>query len=117
MNFMDAYRTRANKLKGTNYTEVHKKARQVYEKIRRRSKRKTYVRSAYFKKQKVFLDLFWGHLYEKKNFSDFMRRMKFYPCALEVIQLSHLEPISKQNPNKPSEIFHRFACITPEQEF
>jgi CRISPR/Cas system-associated endoribonuclease Cas2 len=48
-----------------------------------------YVRSLYFNKEKVFLDL---------------------------IQNSKFEPTSKENPNKRSEILHRFAGITSEKD-
>lgn len=113
---MKAYQTKSAKLSGTNFHEVKKKALGLYQQEKRRTKRKPYIRSAYFKKSKIFLDLFWGHLYEKKNFADLMRRMKFYPCALELIRHSILEPTSKENPNKKSEILHRFAGITTEKE-
>lgn len=114
---MKAYQTKSIKLSGTNFHEVRKKAFGLYQQEKKRTKRKPYVRSAYFKKDKIFLDLFWNHLYEKKNFGDLMRRMKFYPCALELIRHSNLEPTSKENPNRKSEILHRFAGITPDKEF
>lgn len=113
---MKSYRTKTKKLPGTDFHEVRRKAFAVYLQIKKRTKRKPYVRSAYFKKAKIFLDLFWSHLFEKKNFTDLMRRMKFYPCAIELIQNSPFEPISKENPNKSSEILHRFAGITTEKD-
>lgn len=113
---MKVYQTKTKKLSGTNFKEVRRKAFGLYQIIKRKTKRKPYIRSKYFKKDKIFLELFWHHLFEKKNFTDLVRRMKFYPCALELIKNSHLEPISKQNPNKPSEILHRFAGITKDKE-
>jgi len=113
---MHAYQTKANKLAGTDFHEVRKKAFRLYLQIKKHSKRKPYIRSAYFKKDKIFLDLFWSHLFEKKHFADLMRRMKLYPCAIELIQQSRLEPTSKENPNKLSEIFHRFGGVTPDHE-
>lgn len=113
---MKVYQTKKMKLHGTKFREVKKKAFYLYSEIKKRTKRKSYIRSAYFKKDKIFLDLFWGHLFEKKNFIDLMRRMKFYPCALELIQKSFFKPTSKENPNKPSEVLHRFAGITPQNE-
>ena len=73
------------------------------------------MRSAYFKKDKIFLDYFWQHLWQK-NWRDRVRRLKYYPCALDMIRSSRVEPISKQNPNKPVEILHRFAGITKNKE-
>lgn len=113
---MKGYQTKAKKLHGTDFHEVRKKAFGLYQELKKRTKRKPYVRSAYFKKDKIFLDLFWSHLFEKKHFADLMRRMKLYSCAIELIQHSKLEPTSKENPNKPSDILHRFGGITPDRE-
>lgn len=112
---MQAYKTKTKALTGTNYREISKKAHNLYQQIKRKSKRRPYVRSAYFKKEKVFLGQFWNHLYEK-NYWDQMRRMKFFGCAVELIQKSHFEPISKENPNKSGEILHRFSGITANNE-
>ena len=74
------------------------------------------MRSVYFKKEKIFLELFWRHLYEKKNFRDQLRRMKYFACAIDLIRNSHFEPISKENPNRRSEILHRFAGATIDDD-
>lgn len=113
---MKTYQTKTTKLAGTEFKEVHRKAFRLYQDIRRRSKRRPYIRSAYFKKDKIFLGLFWQHLYEKKHYIDQMRRMKLFACGIELIRSTRYEPESKENPNKRSEILHRFAGITKEQE-
>lgn len=112
---MQAYKTKAKPFAGTSYREIRKKAFDVYHAIKRKSKRKPYVRSVYFKKEKVFLDLFWAHLFEK-NYWDQMRRMKFFACGIELIQQSHFEPTSKENPNKPGQVLHRFAGMGANNE-
>ncbi|MFA5855362.1 MAG: hypothetical protein WC846_03740 [Candidatus Gracilibacteria bacterium] len=43
-----------------------------------------------------------------------MRRLKFYPAALELISDTKFAPSSKENPNKSDEILHRFAGISKE---
>ncbi len=43
-----------------------------------------------------------------------MRRLKYYSAAIELIQRSKFAPHSKENPNKPLELLHRFAGITDE---
>lgn len=113
---MKVYQTKISKLRGTDFHEVRGRAFDIYQQIKKRSKRKPYIRSLYFNKEKVFLDLFWAYLFEKKHFANLMRRMKFYPCALDLIQNSNFEPISKENPNKRSEILHRFAGMTSEKD-
>lgn len=113
---MKIFQTKTRKLSGTEFKEVHKKAFDIYKEIKRKSKRRPYVRSAYFKKDKIFIGLFWQHLFEKKHYMDQVRRMRLFPCGVELIRLSHFAPESKENPNKKSEILHRFAGLTSEHE-
>lgn len=113
---MKVYKTKAKKYPGSDFREVHKKAFGLYSQIKKKSKRRAYLRSAYFKKEKVFLDLFWHHLFEQKNWRDRVRRMKYFGCAVELIQNSRFDPITKKNPNKPSETLYRFYGITAENE-
>lgn len=113
---MQAYKAKTPKLPGTRWAEASKNARNFYRAIKSKTKRRPYVRAAYFNKQKIFLELFWHHLHEKENLRDKTRRVKYFPCALELIQKSRYEPISKENPNKNGETVHRFAGITSDNE-
>lgn len=108
------YRAKTKRLPGTRYTDIYDAARNCYNKIKKKTKRRPYVRSAYFKKDKVFLELFWRHL-DQKNWRDRARRMRYLPCALELVRHSRLNPESKDNPNDPSIIFHRFSGITMDK--
>ena len=112
---MQYYKTRARKLPGTHWPRLLKTALGIYKEITSKTKRRPYVRSAYFDKQKVFLGLFWQHLHEK-NLRDKARRVAFFPCAMELIQKTRQEPTSKENPNRKGEIVHRFAGSTPDNE-
>ncbi|KKT71974.1 MAG: hypothetical protein UW66_C0017G0012, partial [Candidatus Moranbacteria bacterium GW2011_GWF1_44_4] len=67
---MRVYQTKAKKLSGTDFQEVNRKAHEIYTQIKKKSKRRPYVRSAYFRKEKIFLELFWKHLYGKENWRD-----------------------------------------------
>ncbi|MBI5755134.1 hypothetical protein HZA41_02865 [Candidatus Peregrinibacteria bacterium] len=49
---MKAFQTKAKKLHGTDFHEVRKKAFGLYQELKKRTKRKPYIRSAYFKKEK-----------------------------------------------------------------
>ena len=113
---MRLYKTKTKKLPGSDFHEVSRKAHELYNKIKKKSKRRPYVRSVYFKKDKIFLELFWKHLYEKENFRDKLRRMKYFGLAIELIQKSRLEPASSENPNKSSEVLHKFSGLTREGE-
>ncbi len=110
------YRTKAKRLPGTHWHQVIKKAFGQYKKIKSKTKRRPYVRSAYFNKEKIFLELFWNHLHEKANIRDKTRRLKYFPCAIELIENSKYSPTSKENPNRSSEILHRFIGSTPQDE-
>lgn len=111
---MKSYQTKTSKLTGTNFRQVHQKVLHIYDAIKKRTKRRVYIRSAYFRKGKVFLGLFWEHLYEKKHYKDQVRRMKYFPCAIELIRHSKIHPESKENPNRREEILHRFAGVTKD---
>jgi len=45
-----------------------------------------------------------------------VRRVRYFGCATELIQKSRFESKSKENPNKPSEVLHRFVGITADNE-
>lgn len=113
---MKIYQTKIKKLTGTKYAEINKKALNFYKKIKAKTKRRPYVRSAYFDKEKIFLELFWQHLHEKLNFRDKSRRLKYFPCAVELICNSKYDPSAKENPNKNSETLYRFAGMTLDKE-
>ena len=113
---MRVYQTKAKKLSGTDFQEVNRKAHEIYTQIKKKSKRRPNVRSAYFRKEKIFLELFWKHLYGKENWRDRMRRLKYFACVIELIQKSRFAPTSKKNPNKSQEMLHRFYGLTADNE-
>lgn len=112
---MIVYKTKVSKLSGTSYKEVIKKARKAYHEIEKRSKRVAHLKSAYFKKEKIFINLFWDHLNQKSP-RDRMRRLKLLPCAFELIEKSMHKPTSKKNANNISEVLHRFGGVTQSDE-
>lgn len=112
---MQVYQTKVKEFSGSSFGEVRQKAEMIYGVIRKRTKRRPYVRSRYFDKEKVFLDYFWQHLWEK-NWRDRTRRLKYYACAIDLLEHSNVKPSSKENPNHKTEILHRFAGITRSGE-
>ena len=113
--FMQIYQTRKNKLTGTNYKEINKQASLFYNEIKKGSKRKHYIRSKFFNKQKIFFDFFWQHIHDKRP-KERVRRLKFLPCAIDLLKHSYHVPITKENPNKKNEILHRFKGVTKNGE-
>ena len=55
------------------------------------------------------------HLHEK-HFKEQVRRMKFFPCGIELIKATTYDPESKENVDRKSEILHRFTGVTSEKE-
>lgn len=98
-------------LPGHRYVEVVPQARKLLRELEKRTKRRPYVRSAYFRKEKIFFDYFWDHVRQKLP-SDQARRLKFLPCALELLQKSHHDPLTFQEPDRPDLLLHRFAGKT-----
>ncbi len=112
---MIPYLTKVKKLSGTSYAEVKKDAEIIFKQIKSKTKRNPYARSAYFNKQKVFFNFFWQHLLEKSH-KERVRRLKFLPCAVDLIRNSKIAPTSKENIDKIDEMLHRFVGQTKEKE-
>jgi hypothetical protein len=99
---------------GTSYSEAMKAARQEYHSIQKRTpRRQAYIRSAYFKKDKIFVNQFWVHL-DQKSSADRLRRLKLYKCAIDVIRNCPYAPETMQNPNKADESLHRYKAQTKQ---
>lgn len=109
------YQTKTKKLPGSNYSEVKKSASSAFNQIKRKTKRRPYVRSAYFNKQKIFFDYFWIHL-SQKNLKERTKRIKYFSCAVDLIKNSKVAPISKESVDNKNEMLHRFAGKTKDKE-
>lgn len=112
---MKVYQTKTSAYSGTSYNEIERQARKLHNTIAKRTKRNAYIRSTYFKKEKIFIKLFWDHLNQKPQ-RDRKRRLKYYGCAIELLLHSPYTPITKQNPNGRHELVHRFAGMTKDGE-
>lgn len=112
---MTPYQAKSKKIAGTNYGEVMRNAFMFFDEIKKKTKRRPYIRSAYFKKEKVFLDYFREHLFQKLP-KERMRRLKYFKAAIELIKFSRNEPVSKTNVDKGKEIVYRFSGLTAEKE-
>lgn len=112
---MVCYQSKYSKLKGSTEREIYKQAKLVFSKIEKRTKRKPYIRSAYFKKQKIFFDYFWVHVFQT---SPRIRRdrLKYFAAAIDLLEHSRNKPTAKPNPNKRSETLYRFVGLTKEKE-
>ena len=112
---MQIYRSNFKKTPGSSYKEIYPYTLRVYKNVRSRSKRQPYVRSRYFSKNKVFLDLFWQHIHEK-NHRDRVRRLQYFEAGLDVVRNSNYKPNQKKNPNNTSEQLYRFTGSTKDNQ-
>lgn len=53
-------------------------------------------------------------MHEKLNHRDKTRRVKYFPCAIDLIEHSKFDPVITQSLERPSEILHRFAGKTKD---
>lgn len=112
---MTVHQAKAKKLSGTSYSELIKQARRIFHDIEKQSKRKPYIRSTYFNKEKIFFDYFWDHL-NQKRLPERVRRLRFFGCAIELTQNSRHKPKVILDPENKNVRFHRFVGITKEDE-
>ena len=106
------YQTTSPIIPGSNYAEVRRKALIYYSSIEKQTKRRPYIRSVYFKKQKIFFDYFWIHLAQKSANKEKMRRLKLLAAGVELIKYSpHIFSV-EENRNKRSEMLYRFLGKT-----
>ncbi|OGF27724.1 hypothetical protein A2477_04740 [Candidatus Falkowbacteria bacterium RIFOXYC2_FULL_47_12] len=108
---MKVYQTKAKKLPGSNYHEVYAAARNYYNEIKKKTKRRPYIRSAYWKKEKVFFDYFWPHVAQKPP-RERMRRLHYFLAAIELLQKSHCIPTTKPHASDHTAVVHRFEGKT-----
>jgi len=104
---MEYYKAKKNIISGTSYSEIEKKGRKVFDMIKAQTKRSPCVRSAYFRKEKVFIKLYWEHFYDK-YLKDRVRRLKFIDCGFDLVRNSRIDPITRENFKKKDELLHRF---------
>lgn len=112
---MIPYQTKSKRIPGTSYGDTLRNAFVFYDEIKKKTKRRPYIRSAYFKKEKVFLEYFREHLFQKPA-KERMKRLKYFKASIELIQNSKNEPAIRNNPNKNKEILYKFAGLTAEKE-
>lgn len=113
---MIPYKVKSKEVSGTNLGEVYKSAYRVFHEIEKHTKRRPYLRSLYFNKEKIFFNYFWDHLKQKDPKTRY-KRLKLFTPAIEVIKYSRNIPSVKINPNNKKEKLYRFGGQTRNQIF
>jgi hypothetical protein len=110
---MNAYKSKYGLLVGTDYSEVMSVARKEFNTIRKTTKRNPYVRSKYFKNDKVFLTIFWDHLAQKHRKNAF-KRLKFYKAGLDLIRNTTYSPDVLVDSKRQGIVLYRFYGKTKD---
>ena len=110
---MSSYRSRYGLLPGSSYDEVVAIARREFNTIRKMTKRQPYVRSKYFRGDKIFVTVFWDHLMQKHR-KDRLKRLKFYRAAIDLLRNSTLTPDTIFSEQQKDTMLHRFYGTTKD---
>lgn len=110
------YQCKTQPLIGNRFVGILPQARSVFRVLQKQTKRRPYIRSLYFQKEKVFFDFFWHHL-EQKSIVDRVRRLKYLPCALELLRKSRLNPQIFIDSNQKQIIKYRFIGMASESTY
>lgn len=111
---MKAYKTKYDLLAGSSYDEVVAAARKEFNTIRKITKRQPYVRSKYFRGDKIFVTVFWDHLAQKHP-KERRKRLKFYKAAIDLLRNSTISPDQIFIETAKDTIFYRFYGITKDK--
>lgn len=108
---MQIFRSKFKQIAGAEYKVIYKIAHSAYKQLAANPRRNPHVRSRYFGKEKIFLDIFWIHLSQKK-WNDRLRRLKYFNCAIDLIKNSTFSPVSIVDANDIKSVLYRFAGVS-----
>lgn len=108
---MNIYQSKYSLIAGTDYIEVMRSARREYIKVQKLTKRQPYVRSRYFTKDKVFINIFWNHLVQKRKGEQIVRA-KLLLAAFDLLRNTACTPDTIFSEANLNMMLHRFAGKT-----
>ncbi len=110
---MRKFKSKYTQLSGTDYKEVTRNARKEYVKVQHLTKRQPYIRSKYFANDKIFINIFWNHLAQKRKGEQIARAKLLLP-AFDLLRNSLSEPDTIFSTKDKGNILHRFLGETKE---
>jgi hypothetical protein len=113
---LNCYKRKSGLLPGHSYASIVKVAWVVFKGLSSQTKRRPYIRSAYFMNKKIFLDNFWPHLMQK-NPTDRKFRLRFLKGAVELMRNSVQRPVFVKRDEIRHEILYRFLGKASEKYF
>lgn len=111
---MKIYQSKYNQLPGSSLHKAYRAAHRYHNLVKsHHPRRRPYVRSRYFKKDKVFVTVYWSHA-AQKNRKEQLRRIRLYKCALDLIRNTMFDPLTIIDPAKEEMLLHRFYGRTQD---
>ena len=111
---MQVYKSKHGQIPTSSHAAVMRVARYEYHKIQKRTpRRQPYVKSQYFRKDKIFVNMFWEHL-NQKRLHDQVRRTRLYICAIDLIRHSPHTPDTIFSKGNLNVLLHRFDGETKD---
>ncbi|MDR1300331.1 MAG: hypothetical protein LBK50_01340 [Candidatus Nomurabacteria bacterium] len=105
---MNYFKIKTRPISGSNLKEVSKKMLREFHDIEQRTKRRPSVRCKAFENSKIFIGEYISHQNQKKR-ADRLRRLKFFPCAIDLIENTTEKPTEKVL--KSGEVLYRLYGI------
>ena len=105
------FHSRKTLIPGSSYTEVVARARKEFNTIRRITKRQPYVRSKYFRGDKIFMTVFWDHSMQKHP-KERRKRLRLYSAAVDLFRNNTIHPDQVVENKLKGYILLRFYGIT-----
>jgi hypothetical protein len=91
---MNYFKIKTRPIAGTDLKEVTKKTMLVFHDIEKRTRRRPAVRCKALKNARVFIGEYLTHQSQKMRI-DKLRRFKFFPCAIDLIENTNERPTFK----------------------
>ena len=112
VSLVSVYLSKYSPTPSTAHAMVIKAARAEYHKIQKLSpRREAYVRSKYFRRDKVFINQFWEHLKQKRP-GDVVRRARLFVPAIDLIRNTTISPETIYSQEDKDMELHRFYGTT-----
>jgi hypothetical protein len=91
---MRYFKIKTRPITGTNLKEVTKKSMSIFHDIEKQTRRRPSVKCQVLGGNKVFIGEYLAHQNQKMRL-DKLRRLKFFPCAIDLIENTTEKPTEK----------------------
>jgi len=108
------YISQLGQISGTSLKVANRRAHDYIHLLTNKTKRQPYIRSKYFKKDKIFFKYYWKHILQKHG-KDRVRRLRLLPAAVDLLMHSQYPPQVEPYKDKGS-VYYRFMGRNTNKE-